>query len=215
MSAVFVGYKTVVAPDFSNYVVEPKAPKNYKDPEKINAYIEEAKAEIRNTCASKPFTGIFQEAAICIYDDSCEAGNIPEFYCGKVYKGAEEFPEFLKELEDSVWQGVQAFMFQSYNFMRMVCLQAIRSKIKSRLVNHWLLNHPKARGLIVDLPKLFLPSHEEVTRIGYINMFKYFGVPLTVADLDNTQIQASKLYELYCAADKFDGLVVSEVNNGQ
>jgi len=95
MSAVFVGYKTVVAPDFSNYVVEPKAPKNYKDPEKINAYIEEAKAEIRNTCASKPFTGIFQEAAICIYDDSCEAGNSPEFYCGKVYKGAEEFPEFL------------------------------------------------------------------------------------------------------------------------
>lgn len=210
MSAVFIGYKTVVASDCGSFIAEPKAPKNYKDQAKIDAYVEEARAEIRSASSGKPFTGIFQEACICTYNSDTQ-----HFECSSLYSGTNDFAKFLTDLETAVWHGIQAFMFQSSSFMRLISMQAMRLKINSKLVNHWLLNHPKARGLIVDLPKIFLPSQEEVSRIGYMNMFSYFGVSLSQADMENTQTQASKLYELYCSVGKFDGLVFNEVSNGQ
>ncbi len=210
MSAIFVGYKTTISPDSNGLIAEPKAPKNYKDEAKISAYIEEARAEIRGTASSKPFTGIFEEACICLYDSDDNT-----FECHEVYVGSTAFPKFLKDLETAVWKGMQAFMFQSSSFMRLISMQALREKLNSKLVNHWLLNHPKARGLIVDLPRIFLPSQEEVSRIGYVNMFSHFGVSLSQADMENTQTQARKLYDLYCACNKFDGLVFNEVRDGQ
>jgi hypothetical protein len=213
MSAVFVGYKTTVSPDFSEFVAEPKAPKNYKDPEKISSYLEEAKAEIRGSSSSKPFTAIFEEASICIYDDGAVSKN-EGFTCLKTYNGTTDFPEFVDTLASLTGEGTQAFMFNAYSFMRIISMQALRSKLSSQFLSYWLLNHPTARGLIVDLPKVFLPSSEEVSRIGHVNLFKYFGLTLTSEDMVDTKKQCQKLYELYDAANKFHGLVFNEVSNG-
>jgi hypothetical protein len=212
MSAIFVGYRTITSPDFSDFVVEPKAPKNYKDPEKISAYIEEARAETRASASSKPFTGIFEEASICLYDDGADSKK-EGFTCLNTYKGASEFPDFIGTLATMTGEGTQAFMFNAYAFMRLIAMQALRSKLNSQFINYWLLNHPTSRGLIVDLPKIFLPSSEEVSRISYTGLFHYFGLTLAAADMSDTQRQCQKLYELYCAANKFNGLVFNEVSS--
>ena len=68
MSAIFIGHKTIVSPDFSQFVVEPKAPKNYKDPAKIADYVQDAKNEIMNNSSFKPFTGMIEEICICVDD---------------------------------------------------------------------------------------------------------------------------------------------------
>lgn len=214
MGAIFIGHKTIVSPDFAQFVVEPKAPKNYKDPAKISDYVQEAKNEIMNNSSFKPFTGMIEEICICVDDEENMSGEGGGLQCDHVYRGAGELEEFLVSLKEALDSNMQAFTFQAYTFMRMVCLQAIRQGIKSSLVNDWLLNHPSARGLIVDLPKVFLPSSEEVSRIGYVNMFKYFGVSLTQDDMNNTQQQCQKLYELYRAADKFNGVKVIDVSGG-
>lgn len=213
-SAIFIGHKTVVSPDFANFVVEPKAPKNYKDPAKIADYVQEAKNEIMNNSSFKPFTGTIEEICICVDDQEGISEVGAGFQCHSVYKGAADLEKFLTSLKAGLDNDMQAFTFHSYTFMRMVCLQAIKQGIKSSLVNNWLLNHPSARGLIVDLPKVFLPSSEEVSRVGYVNMFKYFGVALTQDDMNDTQKQCRKLYELYAAADKFNGAKVFEISNG-
>jgi len=214
MGAIFIGHKTIVSPDFSQFAVEPKAPKNYKDPAKIADYVQEAKNEIMNNSSFKPFTGMIEEICICVDDQENWSGMGGGFECHSVYRGAGDLGKFLDCLKEALNSDMQAFTFQSYTFMRMVCLQAIKQGIKNSLVNDWLLNHPKARGLIVDLPKVFLPSADEVSRIGYVNMFKYFGVTLTQEDLNDTQKQCRKLYELYRAADKFNGVKVIEISNG-
>jgi len=212
MNAVFIGYRTTVSPDFYEFVSEPRAPKNYKDPEKIAAYLEEAKIEIMNTSANKPFTGIFEEASICSYNDGSNSES-EEFTCLDTYKGVSDFPDFVNTLAKLTGNGTQAFMFNAYSFMRIIAMQALKSKLNNKFINYWLLNHSVARGLVVDLPKIFLPSSEEVSRIGHFGLFRYFGLTLTGADLADTQKQCHKLYELYCAADKFNGLVFNEVNN--
>lgn len=198
MSAIFIGHKTTVAPDCSSFISEPKAPKNYKDQAKIDAYIEEARAEILSASSSKPFTGMFQEASLCVYDSSSNS-----LECVGTFKGSEGFPKFLDSLENLVLNNTQAFAFQAKSFMQLVCMQALKAKINTGFVTRWLLNYPD-RAAVADLPKIFLPTQEEVSRVGYFNLFKYFGVSLTQADMDDTQTQASKLYELYCAVGKFD-----------
>lgn len=208
MSAVFIGHKTVVSPDCGTFISEPKAPKNYKDQAKIDAYIEEAKAEILSASSSKPFTGMFQEASLCFYNSSANS-----FECVGTFKGAEGLPQFLENLEKLVISNTQAFIFQAKAFMQLVCMQALRAKINNKFVVKWLLNHPD-RAYVVDLPKIFLPTQEEVSRIGYINMFNYFGVPLTQSDMDNTVTQATKLYELYCAVGKFNHIIPGEISEG-
>ena len=213
MSAIFLGHKTIISPDFGNFVVEPKAPKNYKDPAKISDYVQEAKNEIMANSSFKPFTAMVDEVTLCIDDTENLFEGGPGFKCHRTYKGAAELELFIEDLQRGLNMGMQAFTFQAYTIMRIVCMQAVKQGIKNSLVNHWILNHPKARGLIVDLPKVFLPSNDEVSRIGYINMFKYFGVSLCNADFNSTSLQCQKLYELYCVADKFKGLTVTEVSN--
>lgn len=213
-SAMFIGHKTVVSPDFANFVVEPKAPKNYKDPVKIADYVQEAKNEIMNNSSFKPFTGTIEEICVGFDDQEGLSGFGKGFHCSDIFKGAADLEKFLNFLKGGLDNDMQAFTFHAYTFMRMVCMQAIKQGIKNSLVNDWLLNDPDARGSIVDLPKVFLPSSEEVSRVGYVNMFKYFGVTLTQDDMNDTQKQCRKLYELYAAADKFNGAKVFEISNG-
>lgn len=197
MNFVFIGHKTVTSPDFQEFVSEPKAPKNYKDPQKISDYIEEAKTEIRNTSSFKPFTGIVSEVSVRVED---KEGKVTAL---KTYKGAADFPSFIKHLDDTVGANkAEAFTFQAHTFMRIISMQAIRSGLKSTTIPMWLTNCNQFRDLITDLPKIFLPSNEEVSRIGYTNMFKYFGLSLSSSDMDDTTIQCEKLSNLYHLADR-------------
>lgn len=197
MSFIFIGHKTTVSPDFKEFVTEPKAPKNYKDPQKISDYIEEAKTEIRNTSSFKPFTSIVEEVSVRVEDENGKVVNL------KTYKGVADFPEFIRHLDVTIGiNEAKAFTFQAYTFMRIVSMQAIRAGIKSTTVPMWLTDCNQFRDLVTDLPKIFLPSSEEVSRIGYMNMFKYFGISLTASDMDDTVIQCEKLSALYHLADR-------------
>jgi len=70
------------------------------------------------------------------------------------------------------------------------------------------------RNCVYDLPKLFLNTVEEQSRIGVFGLFKYYGVSLTIDDLANVKTQAEKQHELYKAIGLNEEIVKNFGSNG-
>jgi len=192
MSNIFVGYRTQLAPTYSEVMEPIKAPKNYKDPVKISQYLAEAEEQVRANSAAKPFTAVFESATMYYAPSSLE---FPGIY--SQYTGLSGLAKLLEDMDDAISaEGEQLMMFDASDFMQIVSVQAIKEGIDSRLANSWIARLPILRDRIVDLPRIFLVG-EDYSRIGVYNMFKYFGVSLTNADMENTKTQCSKLKELY------------------
>lgn len=66
MQVAIVGFESTARPDWKSFVSEPKAPFNYKDLVKIEAYKEEAKAKQQAKAAIKPMTGKLTKVLIHI-----------------------------------------------------------------------------------------------------------------------------------------------------
>jgi len=64
MPTVYVGYTLTTRPDWEQYVGEIKAPGNYKDPVKIEAYKEEAKKKRAAEAAERVLTGQLDEMIV-------------------------------------------------------------------------------------------------------------------------------------------------------
>lgn len=69
---LYLDIETIPCEDLSD-VPEPKAPSNYKDPEKIRAYIEEARATAHAETALDPLLGRVCAVAFAIDDDAVQS----------------------------------------------------------------------------------------------------------------------------------------------
>ena len=172
----FIGHATSTTDNAKDYLAEAKAPKNYKDQAKIDEYVEKAVSDQLATASSKPFTAKVKEVYVMQVDDS-----------GKV-------------VESRWWNGptVITDLLNSSGFMRVACFEALKVKPNS-FAHFWLFHDSYVRRCFYDLPKLFLNTLEEQSRIGLFGLFKYYGVSLTIDDLANVKTQAEKLHELYKA----------------
>lgn len=64
MNTAFVGFSANVVPDWQNYLPEPHAPSNYKDPDKITEYIEAARDKQAAEANRFPLTGVIDDVFI-------------------------------------------------------------------------------------------------------------------------------------------------------
>jgi hypothetical protein len=194
MNFYYMGYKTTARPDFEQFLAEPKAPKNYKSTEAINDYLDKARAEMAQTASSKPFTSIISE--VTVFSTNCRDKSLEEVGKFSGEKAAYDLASFIEGLSrgDS-----QVCALNVNNFIRSLCVQVIQEKHNFDWVYMYLYKYVDVKDLFVDPTRLFLPSVEEQSRISLPNLFKYFNVDLTDADLMDTAKQAMKLHEFSVA----------------
>lgn len=63
---IYVGYRLVAAAGIEKLMPDFQAPPTYKDPDKIKANIEEQKQKYLDEAAQQPYTGTFDEVALCL-----------------------------------------------------------------------------------------------------------------------------------------------------
>jgi hypothetical protein len=188
----FIGHTTVTADNASEYLSEIKAPKNYKDQAKIDEYVEKAQAEQLSTASSKPFTAKVKEIYVMEVDS---AGSVKE---SRWWNGPTAVSDFTDFAHKHFHGKAKVFALNSSSFMRISCFESLKVR-PNPFALQWLFHDDSVRKCFYDLPKLFLNTVEEQSRIGIFGLFKYYGVSLTVHDLANVKTQAEKQYELYKA----------------
>lgn len=67
-----VGFESTARPDWQSFVAEPVAPSNYKDPVKIEEYVERSKVKQQQECALVPMTGRLKITAILGFEVSSD-----------------------------------------------------------------------------------------------------------------------------------------------
>jgi hypothetical protein len=188
----FIGHTTSTTDNAKDYLAEVKAPKNYKDQAKIDEYVEKAVSDQLATASSKPFTAKVKEVYVMQVDDS---GKVVE---SRWWNGPTVITDFMDFANGHFNGNAKVFLMNSSSFMRVACFEALKVKPNS-FAHFWLFHDSYVRRCFYDLPKLFLNTLEEQSRIGLFGLFKYYGVSLTIDDLANVKTQAEKLHELYKA----------------
>lgn len=186
----FIGHTTSTTENAKDYLAEVKAPKNYKDQAKIDEYVEKAVAEQLATASSKPFTAKVKEVYVMQVDDS---GKIVD---SRWWNGPTVITDFMAFANEHFNGNAKVFLMNSSGFMRVACFESLKVK-PNNFAHFWLFHDSSVRKCFYDLPKLFLNTLEEQSRIGLFGLFKYYGVSLTIDDLANVKTQAEKLHELY------------------
>lgn len=75
-SVVFLGAELTVRPGWESFVVAPSAPKNYKDPAKIDEYVKKSWADLETNAAAHPLTGCVTRVAICSDNQQIEMSAV-------------------------------------------------------------------------------------------------------------------------------------------
>lgn len=76
MTLIFVAFKTVLVPDLlaaAEAAIVP--PANYKDPDKIAAYVEQARAVLAADCLAQPYTATFEAVELQRYGPPVPGGD--------------------------------------------------------------------------------------------------------------------------------------------
>lgn len=203
----FIGHTTATAENASDYLSEVKAPRNYKDQAKIDEYVEKAVAEQLSTASSKPFTAQVKEIYLMQVDKD---GVVKE---SRWWNGPTAVTDFTTFAHAHFNGDAKVFLMNSSNFMRIACFESLRIK-PNPFALLWLLHDSRVPNCVYDLPKLFLNTVEEQSRIGVFGLFKYYGVSLTIDDLANVKTQAEKQHELYKAIGLNEEIVKNFGSNG-
>lgn len=76
MNTAFVGFSSTTIPEWQNFLLEPHAPSNYKDKDKIVEYIEAARDKQAAEANKLPLTSIIEEVVIFGGNSAFEAKPI-------------------------------------------------------------------------------------------------------------------------------------------
>lgn len=205
----FIGHTTAATDNAKDYLSEIKAPKNYKDQAKIDEYVEKATYEQLATASSKPFTAKAQEIYLMQVDAS---GKIVE---SRWWTGPTVIKDFMDFANANFFKSdAKVFLSNTSNFMRIACFEALKIS-PNNFAHFWLFHDSTVRKCFYDLPKLFLNTAEEQSRIGLFGLFKYYGVNLTVENWANVKVQAEKLHELYKAIGLSENILNMLGYNGE
>jgi hypothetical protein len=79
MASIYAGYTTLTLPGWERFAPEVKAPANYKDPVKIQAFIEDAKKRQAMDASGKVLTGALADLAVCDNKGEVHKMSVSEF----------------------------------------------------------------------------------------------------------------------------------------
>lgn len=79
MAAIYAGYTTLTLPGWERFAAEVKAPSNYKDPVKIQAFIEDAKKRQAMEASEKVLTGAIADLAVSDSKGEVHKMDVTEF----------------------------------------------------------------------------------------------------------------------------------------
>lgn len=198
----FIGYLTKARPDFEQYLGEPRAPKNYKDPRTIAEFVERARNEQRSEAGRSPLTA--EVAHVTVYN--LEGDLVIDYKSDESVRAGVGFLDWMLNrsgldfdyrLTADPTRGKYLFGLDVKTFLRIVGLECLKESPNPPIPPRAWYHNPYAQ----DPVDVILGTQGERDRISPFALAAYFGVPFGTDTMADTHKQAMLVRDLVKAAN--------------